>query len=324
MAQVHSTAGVDSSRQLLRWQQIMGDVYYRVDIVGDRKHGIRGELSEQALGRVSLTRFDSDRQRVLRTRSHIASDADDSYVLVFPETGPLYFAHQGRNGYVDAGGYVMVRSSEYYELSCADNFRNTTIRVPAAMLEAEYPHVWMHCANQRGGASGLAAVVRGFARSVWELDEPTRQRLAPDLAGELARLVAILLRGEGEAGAAPPGRGRSAAWLYREIVSRIRAGDGEATLSAAQVAQQLRISPGYVHRILAGHNTSFGQQLRDAHLQLAYEMLADARWSHLSIKEVMYRAGFTNFSHFCYAFKQRFGCTASDLRQGRAAPGPRG
>ena len=28
----------------------MGDVYYRVDIVGDRKHGIRGKLAEQALG----------------------------------------------------------------------------------------------------------------------------------------------------------------------------------------------------------------------------------------------------------------------------------
>ena len=70
MAHVHSTVGVDSSRQLLKWQQIMGDVYYRVDIVGDRKHGIRGKLAEQALGGVSLTRFDSDRQRVLRTRPY--------------------------------------------------------------------------------------------------------------------------------------------------------------------------------------------------------------------------------------------------------------
>ena len=153
MAHVHSTVGVDSSRQLLKWQQIMGDVYYRVDIVGDRKHGIRGKLAEQALGGVSLTRFDSDRQRVLRTRAHIASDGDDSYVLVFPETGPLYFEHQGRNGYVQAGGYVMVRSSEYYELSCADNFRNTTIRIPAQALESEYPRAWTHCAGRRAANS---------------------------------------------------------------------------------------------------------------------------------------------------------------------------
>lgn len=177
MAHVHSTVGVDSSRQLLKWQQIMGDVYYRVDIVGDRKHGIRGTLAEQALGRVSLTRFDSDRQRVLRTRAHIASDGEDSYVLVFPETGPLYFEHQGRNGYVQAGGYVMVRSSEYYELSCADNFRNTTIRIPAQALESEYPRAWTHCARAPRGPGEFAGVVRGFAQSAWRLNDASRQRL---------------------------------------------------------------------------------------------------------------------------------------------------
>ncbi|MBP6706683.1 MAG: AraC family transcriptional regulator [Achromobacter sp.] len=323
MAHVHSTIGVDSSRQLLKWQQIMSDVYYRVDIVGDRKHGIRGKLAEQALGRVSLTRFDSDRQRVLRTRAHIASDGDDSYVLVFPETGPLYFEHQGRNGYVQAGGYVMVRSSEYYELSCADNFRNTTIRIPAQALESEYPRAWTHCARAPRGPGEFAGVVRGFAQSAWRLNDASRQRLGPALASEVARLVAILLRGEedegDEAGAAEGGR-RGTDWLYREIVSRIRGCDAETPLNAAQVAQQLRISPGYVHRILARHATSFGEQLREAHLQQAYEMLADARLNHLTIKEVMYRAGFSNFSHFCYAFRQRFGCTAGELRQRGAAP----
>ena len=52
-------------------------------------------------------------------------------------------------------------------------------------------------------------------------------------------------------------------------------------------------------------------------------MLADARLNHLTIKEVMYRAGFSNFSHFCYAFRQRFGCTAGELRQrGTRPPSP--
>ena len=77
-----------------------------------------------------------------------------------------------------------------------------------------------------------------------------------------------------------------------------------------------------MHRIPARHATSFGEQLREAHLQQAYEMLADARLNHLTIKEVMYRAGFSNFSHFCYAFRQRFGCTAGELRQRGPRPPP--
>ena len=165
------------------------------------------------------------------------------------------------------------------------------------------------------GPGEFAGVVRGFAQSAWRLNDASRQRLGPALASEVARLVAILLRGEG--GGRRRGRrgGRRPArtdWLYREIVSRIRSCDAETPLNAAQ-AQQLRISLGYVHRILARHDTSFGSCAR--HLQQAYEMLADARLNHLTIKEVMYRAGFSNFSHFCYAFRQRFGCTAGELRQ---------
>ena len=148
----------------------------------------------------------------------------------------------------------MVRSSEYYELSCADNFRNTTIRIPAQALESEYPRAWTHCARARAAPANSPAW-SGFAQSAWRLNDASRQRLGPALASEVARLVAIPLRGEeeegDEAGAAEGGR-RGTDWLYREIVSRIRGCDAETPLNAAQVAQQLRISPGYVHRIRRG------------------------------------------------------------------------
>ena len=39
------------------------------------------------------------------------------------------------------------------------------------------------------------------------------------------------------------------------------------------------------YRIPARHATSFGEQLREAHLQQAYEMLADARLNHLTIRK---------------------------------------
>ena len=251
---------------MLKWQQIMGDVYYRVDIVGDRKHGIRGKLAEQALGRVSLTRFDSDRQRVLRTRAHIASDGDDSYVLVFPETGPLYFEHQGRNGYVQAGGYVMVRSSEYYELSCADNFATP----PSASRPGAGKRVSARLDALRPAPRGpgeFAGVVRGFAQSAWRLNDASRQRLGPALASGWRgwwRSCCAARRRK----ATRPAR-RKAAGAGRTGCTGDRQPDpgcdAETPLNAAQVAQQLRISPGYVHRILARHDTSFGEQLREAH-----------------------------------------------------------
>ena len=322
MAHVHSTVGVDSSRQLLKWQQIMGDVYYRVDIVGDRKHGIRGKLAEQALGGVSLTRFDSDRQRVLRTGPISPAMATTATCWSFLRPGRCTSSTRGAT--------AMCRPAAMSWCAAANTTSCPAPTIFATPPSASRPRRWKASIRAPGriapGAARpgeFAGVVRGFAQSAWRLNDASRQRLGPALASEVARLVAILLRGEeeegDEAGAAEGGR-RGTDWLYREIVSRIRGCDAETPLNAAQVAQQLRISPGYVHRILARHATSFGEQLREAHLQQAYEMLADARLNHLTIKEVMYRAGFSNFSHFCYAFRQRFGCTAGELRQRGAAP----
>ena len=141
-------------------------------------------------------------------------------------------------------------------------------------------------------------MVRGFAQSAWRLNDASRQRLGPALASEVARLVAILLRGEeeegDEAGAAEGGR-RGTDWLYRDRQPdpELRRRDAAECRAGGAAAAHLL---GYVHRILARHDTSFGEQLREAHLQQAYEMLADARLNHLTIKEVMYRAGFSNFS----------------------------
>ena len=318
MAHVHSTVGVNSSRQLLKWQQIMGDVYYRVDIVGDRKHGIRGKLAEQALGGVSLTRFDSDRQRVLRTRAHIASDGDDSYVLVFPETGRCTSSTRGATAMCRPAAMSW---QQHYELSCADNF--------ATPPSASRPRRWKASIRAPGRiAPGAARPRRIRRRGPWlrAVGVAAERRVAPaaragaGLRGGAAGGDPAARRGRrrrrGRRGGRRPARDGLAVPGDRQPDPGLRRRDAAECRAGGAAAAHLA---GYVHRILARHATSFGEQLREAHLQQAYEMLADARLNHLTIKEVMYRAGFSNFSHFCYAFRQRFGCTAGELRQrGRA------
>ena len=295
MAHVHSTVGVDSSRQLLKWQQIMGDVLPR---------RYRGRPQARHPRHTGRTGAGSGQPDALRLRPAArAADGPISPAMAktatcwsFPRPGRCTSSTRGATA-MQAGGYVMVRSSEYYELSCADNFRNTTIRIPAQALESEYPRAWTHC-------PGAARPGRIRRRGPWfrAVGVAAERRVAPaartgaGLRGGAAGGDPAARRGgrrrRGRRGGRRPARDGLAVPGDRQPD---RGCDAETPLNAAQ-AQQLRISPGYVHRILARHATSFGEQLREAHLQQAYEMLADARLNHLTIKEVMYRAGFSNFS----------------------------
>ena len=123
-----STLDYPEHKQLGAWQEIMSDVYYSVEIKRALNRGLRGHITQYDIANVSITRFDADEQRVFRTQSRISRDPDDSYVFVAPVRKELYFSHAGRSGFVKPGGYVLVRTSEFYELSCPDGFMNKTKR----------------------------------------------------------------------------------------------------------------------------------------------------------------------------------------------------
>jgi hypothetical protein len=63
------------------------------------------------------------------------------------------------------------------------------------------------------------------------------------------------------------------------------------------------------HALIANDNLSLEQRL-----SAAYRALTDRARSRAPISTIAYGAGFTDLSNFYRAFRQRFGCTPSDVR----------
>ncbi len=78
MARHFTTSSQPDGRKLAWWQDVLSDVYYNLEVFSDHRDGLRARIDEQVFGPASITLFDADNQRVLRTRSRIARDADDS------------------------------------------------------------------------------------------------------------------------------------------------------------------------------------------------------------------------------------------------------
>jgi transcriptional regulator GlxA family with amidase domain len=82
--------------------------------------------------------------------------------------------------------------------------------------------------------------------------------------------------------------------------------------SVDQLARAVNVSPSYLTRLFREHTgrspASFVRELR---LQRAYELI---QTTFLSIKEVMAAVGCNDPSHFCRAFKARFGVSPKGLR----------
>src|SRR5690625_4956636 len=141
--QCFTTSKVPSSKQFQHWQRFLREVYYDMEVKCDRPE-LRGRLSFIDVGSTSISRFVSDSHRCFRTSERVRMAPDDSYVIVFPISGDLYFDQAGRQGVVRNGGYVMVSSSQFYELSCSSGFINLTIKIPGEKLRVDCPNIDDH------------------------------------------------------------------------------------------------------------------------------------------------------------------------------------
>ena len=95
------------------------------------------------------------------------------------------------------------------------------------------------------------------------------------------------------------------------VIARIEAHLAEPC-RVDQLAQAVNMSPSYLTRLFRDQTgCSPASYVRELRLRRAYELV---QTTFLSIKEVMAAVGWNDPSHFCRAFKARFGVSPKGLR----------
>jgi AraC-like DNA-binding protein len=108
-------------------------------------------------------------------------------------------------------------------------------------------------------------------------------------------------------------RSEKAARLFA-ILHLIETRSDEADMSAVTVARLLDVTPRYVHLLLAQTGKSFSRHLLEARLQKAATLLRDPSRRERRVGEIAAAVGFGDLSHFCRAFRRRFGTTPTAMR----------
>jgi AraC-like DNA-binding protein len=150
----------------------------------------------------------------------------------------------------------------------------------------------------------------------------TSPKLRDAVAGHVQDLMALALTqhahlGESNLGAIATAR-------LNEVLDHIAAHFLDSALSLTKVAENLRISPRYVQRLLEMSGTSFTERVSELRLQRAHTLLTEARESKSRISDIALQAGFSDVSHFNRLFRSRFGDTPKGVRapKGSTHAGP--
>ena len=302
-----STREIAPAKRLGAWQEMISDVFFKVDIDGAKvEDDWRASIDEVRLGDLGLSTYATESAKGTRSRAAIAGEGEESYILVSPISGSMYYYQYARNGIIRGGDYVLLSSGDYYQLSCDEPFQGLFLKVPAAVMDASYGEVRTHCAGGRPPNRSLSAVLRSLVLSVGALMPAERAAYAPGLQRQVLGLMSLMLQSEPAAdGALSLAQHR----LYQRVTAFIGHRFADEDLTARLAARELGISVGYLHRVLQANGTSFGRLLRDARLAHAYEALSRPGTAGKRVGDIAYAAGFSDHSLFSRAFKQRFGLT---------------
>ena len=302
-------------RRLALWQDIVCDVFVGLDCKSDLGSAFRGSVTQAPLGRAICSDVCSDRQHVFRTSSRIARSDRDYVLIALGNRGDGGVVQDGRETVIHPGEFALYDTTRPYELKFNGSFTQTIFKVPREMLQ-----------RRLGGTETLTAISFGTDAPLERLAYDfifrlcqSADRLAPNNSAALSeQAVDLLAMALSERlGKTPlPSSTHRSALLYR-LKAHIRAHLADPDLSLAETAAALGISPRYVNDLLADEETSFQRHVLAERLAQCRRDLASPLLAHRHISEIAFAWGFNDLSHFGRVFREHFGMSPRDFRQGQ-------
>jgi len=253
-----------------------------------------------------------------RTQSHVRADDRQDYFLKLVVSGALVIKAGDSQHRVDAGNCYIANYSEPHSFETIlsnGNFGTLTLRLPAKNLpssgSAKYRHFNQRFQHHKMSPLLKMSLTHLVASMKGDNDQETAQLT------DVAQSIVALILNDDTFRSFPADNAQQFEILDAEISRRV----GDTTLNLQSVARQLGTSIRHIQRLMANHQTSFSNFLREKRLMLAMNRLRDKAYARESIEEIAYSCGFNELSAFYRAFRKMFYCTPGDARRDSAIPG---
>ncbi|WP_372885859.1 helix-turn-helix domain-containing protein [Shimia sp.] len=311
-----STAATEPQHRSSRWNAVVAESYFPLDLQFRDPIHFNGELSRVSLGHVGLSRLTSDPVNYERRPAHIREARAREYLITLPRSSSVEFRQLGRDVRCDPGGFIIERGDEPYRFMYENPNDLIVLKVGYQALAERVRQPDRFCARVFDATSGTAGLFSAMVDQAQAQAAKLGPAAAETVGRQLLELLGLLLDETSDSSTSSLSTVRMA--HIARVEKFIRANLKNPDLSPDLVAEHCGISKRYLHDLFKDVNGTVSQQIRDQRLTAARDRLAAA--PGLAIAEVSYRFGFSDQAQFSRLFKARFGMTPSDFK---AAGGPK-
>lgn len=308
-----TTDTVTPAQRLAYWTDMICDTYVQLECDAPRGSGFAGSIHSQSMPGLDLSVVTSGAQKVLRTPRQIASSSDDCFLVSIQTRGQGRLHQDGRDALLSPGDFALYDSTRAYALRFEGDFQQIVLKLPGEQLRSMVRDTDKLTATTVSGRAGAGHLMIGMIQTLWaDIDTLQPASAVAVASGVLNILVAGL---QTLPASNCPGLSSLATYHLARTKRLIDARLRDPSLSMGDVARELGLSVGHIHRLFKNEATSPAQYIWSRRLDACSRDLLDPRRAGHSISEIAFSWGFNDAAHFSRVFRDRFDCSPREWRQ---------
>jgi AraC family transcriptional regulator, positive regulator of tynA and feaB len=273
-----------------------------------------GDIRCSSLGFLTLAQIRATHELGERSKAQVAKAQNKHFVVVLLRSGRLKITQAGRECVLSPNMFTLFDCNGPYTFHHVEPTEVLDVIVPAGAMRARLKEPEAYVAQPRSAGSGLGRVMADMFQSLAREAPLIPEEAADDCARRVADVMGVVFDSAGDGGL-PIGESAVRSAIYRRCAAFIENNLDDPGLDPAMIAAAAGISVRYLHKIFHGSGESVGDYVRRLRLVRSYDDLADLRKRHVKIKEIAFRCGFKNPTHFSDAFKDYHGLSPSEVRR---------
>jgi AraC-like DNA-binding protein len=306
-----STSDVPLGDRTDAWESVLSTSYMEFQVPRRLPGTFYAHVKQHDFAGAGIVKTVCDPCTGQRTRGHVRRD-DELYVGVQLTTRGRERFKIGDSGVEVASGDVVVWTTDQpVEFEVVERLHKVTLMVPWSVMrerlpERKQPPTGGKIESRTGVGSFLAVHLLALSNEIATLDESVQG----SVSRSTLELLGIALSGQ-----------QPSATFDASAAMRIRVQDfilqhlHEDDLSPTRIAEANHISLRYLHMLFQRSDMTVSGWVLDRRLHACKQALTDPAYNRQRISEIAFRWGFNTTSHFCRAFKEKYGAAPGDVRR---------
>lgn len=308
-----TTRSVHPNDRAARWNEINREYFGDLEVESLTDEPLDAEFSVFTVGSLRMVLIGGPAHRIQRSaRCNEPPSANDTYKLVLQLEGRADILQKDGSAHLQRGDWCLYDPRVPYSILNHERTSLLVVQIPRTLLKSFKVPGLHDCQAHSSSVVGLHAVLGSFLQSLSEqlvtLNDGVGQPLSETVVGLLASTLAAYQEDDAGHAALP-------ALLKARVKQYVQSHLGESDLTIERIAQDMRCSKRYLHRVFEDEACSLDRYIWQARLERCQAALQSPGALRKSVSEVAYTWGFNSSAHFCRLFKSQYGLSPTDFRR---------